>query len=52
MREFMAGIIGAIGIWTIVIPAREFLLVEYGAPNQYVIGLILLFFAWWLGSKK
>jgi len=52
MKEFIAGIIGAIGVWTIVIPARESLLVAYGIQHQYAIGLVLVFFAWWLGVKK
>ena len=52
MKEFMAGIIGAIGIWTLVIPAREALLVTYGTQNQYVLGVVLLLIALWLGDKK
>ena len=52
MKEFMAGILGAIGVWTIVIPARESLLTIYGPQNQYIIGLVLVFIAFLLGRKK
>jgi len=52
MKEFIGGIVSAIGLWIIVIPAREALTNYYGNQNPYILGIILLVAGLWLGGKN